>query len=1009
MSGGKVKSTKAAPPEKLTVPKGYKRVSPGVYRDTKGKLVKYNPAKVISSRDKKKEPPLRKVELSVRQGDAPRQIIYGTFKTGGIITFAHMSPSFELPTDPPDTYRVDQLHLIVTIATHKIEAVQRCFLDGEEVRFQGSYYNNPPSLTDEWAILTPGESEHQHALANRFYINVQKGDENQAAVPALLQPMLAFPGVWTTDHRQRGCAYCYHRLKFNEKAFPGGLPNIVYLIKGKADIWDPRDNGYRWTDNAALIVADYLLNPIYGLGCTQNEIDIDALIDAANYCDTDLGGIGTGFKRYRINGRFEATASHEQTLQEMADAMGGDIVWQGDKWRILPGKYRAWSLDLNEDDFRGPIHVRTHATRDDMFNIAKVTYIDPNTFEAGEIVISQNQFIVQAGEKLVKSFNYSAVTSSIHAHLLATLELERIQQGILVSATFSPKLLKVQVGDVVRLSFAKYGWNLKEFEVRAMTIVHDRNAGVSIEAQLAETSAAMYEWVVGQDLIGDRAPNTTLPNPYDVSSPTDFNVTSSTADLFVARDGTVISRAHLSWAIDEGLGDAGGELEIEYKLSADASFTPVATVPAYTGNFYVFDVVDGRTYDFRIRAKNALGARSQWVARYSIYIVGKSAPPGDVQGLRLLADDFGIVLYWSALPDIDLSHYIVRLGDSWETSTFLSEARATSYRYSGAILGTMTFWVIGVDTSGNQSAHAAVVSATFRGPDPVDIDWTINGTDVVLTWNRPISTFALDSFHIRHGAQGYTYYEFATTTETETKSLFYRTKANWLGTVRFGIIGVDVRGVPGAAAYIDITINGPSALTSLSAQVIDNNVLLRWIPSTAGTLPIGGYKVYKGPSYPDNASPIGDAQGTFSAIFEMVSGVFRYWVVPYDAAGNLGPASSVLATVSEPPDFVLKASGILDPLKAVYMENVFVEGAGFVANQWVPTPPLPVPEPSPAPGQPVGLLLAITNSVYVPPTPPVVPPAAVYGQPIGLLLALTVSSGSNGGQPTGLLLGITTP
>jgi hypothetical protein len=41
------------------------------------------------------------------------------------------------------------------------------------------------------------------------------------------------PTVWTSAHRLRGIAYVYVRLKFNQDAFPGGIPNISAIVQGK--------------------------------------------------------------------------------------------------------------------------------------------------------------------------------------------------------------------------------------------------------------------------------------------------------------------------------------------------------------------------------------------------------------------------------------------------------------------------------------------------------------------------------------------------------------------------------------------------------------------------------------------------------------------------------------------------------------------------------------------------------------------------------------------------------
>jgi len=100
-------------------------------------------------------------------------------------------------------------------------------------------------------------------------------------------------------------------FKFDvKKGLVTGIPQVVIKVKGRNCLFDPRvdaspgvvDTGYYWLNesdfingstvaactNPALIKADYLTNPHYGKGIPWSQINIDALIDAANICDTQV-------------------------------------------------------------------------------------------------------------------------------------------------------------------------------------------------------------------------------------------------------------------------------------------------------------------------------------------------------------------------------------------------------------------------------------------------------------------------------------------------------------------------------------------------------------------------------------------------------------------------------------------------------------------------------------------------------------------------------------------------
>jgi hypothetical protein len=108
----------------------------------------------------------------------------------------------------------------------------------------------------------------------------------------------------------------------------------------------------------------------------------------------------------------------------------------------------------------------------------------------------------------------------------------------------------------------------------------------------------------------------------------------------------------------------------------------------------------------------------------------------------------------------------------------------------------------------------------------------------------------------------------------------------------------------GTEASKDVFIQTPGSVQQLAAEVIDNNVLLKWTAPASGTLPIEHYKVLKGAEF-DSADQVGQVSGTFAVLFELLAGTFTYWVQAQDTAGNTGAERPITAFVDEPPDFVL--------------------------------------------------------------------------------------------------------
>jgi hypothetical protein len=118
---------------------------------------------------------------------------------------------------------------------------------------------------------------------------------------------------------------------------------------------------------------------------------------------------------------------------------------------------------------------------------------------------------------------------------------------------------------------------------------------------------------------------------------------------------------------------------------------------------------------------------------------------------------------------------------------------------------------------------------------------------------------------------------------------------------------------------------------NFNSVVVDNNVLLRWSTSNnIDKLDIQSYEVKRCPNDDSDSCtmtaatwsslvPVATAAGQFIAHMELISNDYKYGVVAIDSAGNYSPITDILATVNEPPDYVLQEEFIstMDPANPV--------------------------------------------------------------------------------------------
>ena len=96
-----------------------------------------------------------------------------------------------------------------------------------------------------------------------------------------------------------------------------------------------------------------------------------------------------------------------------------------------------------------------------------------------------------------------------------------------------------------------------------------------------------------------------------------------------------------------------------------------------------------------------------------------------------------------------------------------------------------------------------------------------------------------------------------------------------------------------------------TAAPVVTAQVIDNNVLIYW------TVPVSIFQIDHYNVYVDGVE-FAKITSNFIARFEIVAGTFEYSVEAVDAAGNISALGLISAVVRQPPDFELTDSRMVD-------------------------------------------------------------------------------------------------
>jgi hypothetical protein len=304
-------------------------------------------------------------QVTIRQPDCPRRVIYGRARIAGVPTFMDLRDfTTGFLGSSTKTYKNVILDLVLTISGHQLQSIDMLYLDGFECPQSGGWGVTSGKYFKSGGGATGG---------SKVWWETKLGAPGEAAFTHLS----ADNPRWTKACRQDGCGSMRIGFWWDSDIFPSGIPNPTVDVHG-ALVYDPRNSTTAYSENAALCVADYLTNTDYGMSVPWAEIDTDALIAAANICDEDVAlKAGGTEKRYTCNGMFAVDANPQDILGALAGSMAGYVVRSEGMWHIVAGAYNSPSITLTDDDIRAPISVQTLRSKRDLCNGVKGTYYYP--------------------------------------------------------------------------------------------------------------------------------------------------------------------------------------------------------------------------------------------------------------------------------------------------------------------------------------------------------------------------------------------------------------------------------------------------------------------------------------------------------------------------------------------------------------------------------------------------------------------------------------------------------
>lgn len=210
------------------------------------------------------------------------------------------------------------------------------------------------------------------------------------------------------------------------------------------------------------------------------------------------------------------------------------------------------------------------------------------------------------------------------------------------------------------------------------------------------------------------------------------------------------------------------------------------------------------------------------------------------------------------------------------------------------------------------AASKLFVASVALPPPVLTFNYTLSLVSINFTWSEPSPKGSTVFYEIRRGSTWA-----SAALEIRTPSLGAALNPTAVGSQEYLIKTLNAAGVE-STDTASVTVVVPALGTPVvSAQVIDNNVLLSW-PAPSSSFSIVDYEIFK-----DGVSQ-GVIAGTWFNLFETVAGTYLYGIEARDIFPNTSPRGTVSAVVNEPPDFELHSELTPDLTTGVH-SNSYLE------------------------------------------------------------------------------------
>jgi len=640
--------------------------------------------------------------LNKQSNDASIPVIYGTRMIGGVRCFMESSGADNA-----------SLYMALVLCEGEINDITSIKIDDKTVTWSGDLADNSQ------VTVNTSDGNFYKDSASLITVEPHYGTDAQSA-----SSLLSTLSSWGSNHKLSGLAYLALKFTWNQDAFQG-VPKVQAVVQGKKvvsyDVSSVAQTAAH-SDNPAWCLLDYLTNARYGKGLAIGDINIPSFYTASGVCDTNVTPY-TGASVIDImdcNAILDTSKKVMENVREVITGCRGYLTFTGGEYKLLIETTGSANITLTEDDIIGGYNLSSE-DKNSKYNRVIVSFVNPDrnwqvdevqwpeVDDSGYAAADQHATMKAAdgGFLLEGRFDMKTLTSPYQALEMAEVICRRSRDALKLDIICGGDAYDLAVGDIVAITHSSIGFSSKDMRVVGFTFNEDYTIGLS----LIEHQNAHYTWATKTQ--ATTTPSTTLPDPFSVVAPASVTLTD---ELVEYSDGVVLTRLNI--VVGASTDQFVQYYQVEAKQSTESDYKIVAKGTQLYHE--MLNVVDGKIYNVRVKAINALGVSSTYTSSNRT-IVGATATPEDVSTLAVsMVGSNQMQLQWTPVTDLDVSYYAIRYQDvtsgaGWNSSTNLTQVVRRKSNSVTINARTGAFLIKAVDKLGNESDNEAIVYSNISG------------------------------------------------------------------------------------------------------------------------------------------------------------------------------------------------------------------------------------------------------------------------------------------------------